>query len=218
MTARAWPSREEWQAKAEYAVRTGQTLYERLDRLQPDTNWWSLGEETELEELASTAAPEMRRLLTAEINRLRELMPERPAPGRKRAAWFVALEGEAYDNACNLGALEEMRTDVQRARQKHAWGGIVWHLGRIRSHYPAVTLPEQLLTAHDRMTELTASADERRKQAAIAAEQAAVDKEIARRATDKAWAKELERRATIDHPRIIRVGQQTAPSKDDQMT
>lgn len=218
MSTRAWPSRKEWQAKAEYAVRTSETMYERLDRIQPDTNWWSLGEESELEELASSAAPEMRRLLTAEINRLRARMPERPAPGRERISWFVALEDEAYDNACNLGALEGMRTEVQRARQKQTWGEVVWHLGRLRSHYPAVILPKDLLAAHDRMAELTASADERRKEAAVAAEQAAVDKEIARRATDEAWAKELKRRARIDSPRVIRVGLQTATSKDEQMT
>ena len=218
MSTRAWPSREEWQAKAEYAVRTSCTMYERLDRLQPGANWFSLAEETEFEELAAPAAAEMRTLLTSEVERLRALFPDRPDRSRERIAWFVALEGQAYDDACTLGSLEEMRTEVNRARRKKKWGAVAWHLGRLRSHYPDIPLGEQLLAAHDRMTELSDAAGERRRRAAIAAEQAAVDREIARRATDEAWAKELERRADIDHPRVIRVGAQNEPIEDGLMT
>lgn len=217
MTARAWPSREEWQAKAEYAVRTSCTKYERLDRLQPDTVWSSLGEDVEFEELAAPAAVQIRSLLTPEIQRLRALFPERPSKTRERGLWFVALEDQAYEDACNLGALEEMRRDVERARRQQHWGIVCWELGRIRSHYTALTLPDSLLKAHDRMLQLQAAAEKRREDAADAAERSAVDREVARRATDKAWAQELERRAAIDDPRVIRVGQ-TSPSKGDQVT
>ena len=206
MTARAWPSREEWQAKAEYAARTSCTKYERLERLQPNTTWSSLAEDQEFEELAAPAAVQIRALLTPEIERLRSLFPDRPDKTRARGLWFVALEGQAYEDACNLGALEEMRRDVERARRAKHWGSVCWELGRIRNHYTAITLPDGLLKAHDRMLELQAAAEKRRDAAADAAEQAAVDREVARRATDEAWAKELERRAAIDHPRVIRVG------------
>ncbi|MFF9287468.1 hypothetical protein [Streptomyces griseosporeus] len=217
MTARAWPSREEWQAKAEYAVRTACTKYERLDRAQPDTVWFSLAEEQEFEDLAAPAATEFRALLTAEINRLRSLLPDRPKKGRPRNAWFVVQEGQAYEDACNLGALEEMRRDVQRARRDGQWGVIHWQLGRVRKNYAQIALPAHLLRAHDRMAELQAAAEKRRNEAADAVEQAAIAREVARRATDEAWAQELERRAAIDNPRVIRVGQ-TPPTEGDQVT
>lgn len=217
MTARAWPSRDEWQAKAEYAVRTACTKYERLDRLQPDTVWSSLGEDVEFEELAAPAAFQIRALLTPEIVRLRALFPERPSKTRARGLWFVALEGQAYEDACNLGALEEMRREVERARRQQRWGHVCWELGRLRNHYTAITLPYSLVKAHDRMLQLQAAAEQRREAAADAAEQAAVAREVSWRATDEAWAQELERRAAIDHPRVIRVGQ-TPPIEGDRVT
>src|SRR5881392_487904 len=215
MSARAWPSREEWQADAERAVRTFCTKYERLDRLQPDTVWSSLAEDQEFEDLAAPAAVQIRALLAPEIERLRALLPDRPPKSRARIKWFVALDGQAYEDACNLGALEEMRRDVDRARRKQQWGTVCWELGRIRRHYKAVPLPADLLAAHDRMIGLQTAADRRREAAADAAELAAVEREIARRTTDEAWQQELERRADIDHPRVIRVGQ-TSPIKGDQ--
>jgi predicted transcriptional regulator len=203
--AREWPSREEWQAKAEYAVRTSCTMYERLDRAQPDTCWSSLAEDVEMEELARPAAAELRRLLTAEINRLRALLPDRPKNTKPRVAWFVALEGKRYEDACNLSSLEVMRTDIQRAVRNEAWGRVTWHLGRVRK-YPAIRLTDDLLAAHDRMEELSAAATERRRAAAQAIEDAAVAREVARRATDEAWEQELERRRQVESPRVIRYG------------
>jgi hypothetical protein len=217
VSGRAWPSREEWQAKAEYAVRTSCTKYERLDRLQPNTTWSSLAEDQEFEDLAEPAVKQIRALLTPEIERLRALLPDRPDKTRARGLWLVALEGQAYEDACNLGALEEMRRNVERARRKQQWGTVCWELGRIRSHYTQITLPSDLLAAHDRMLELQAAAEKRREAAADAALQAAVEREVSRRATDEAWAKELERRAAIDHPRVIRVGQ-TPPVEGDRVT
>lgn len=204
MSDRQWPSRSEWQAKAEYAVRTGCTMYERLDQLQPGAVWSSLGEDIEMEELARPAAAELRGLLTAEIGRLRAKLPDRPANSRPRAAWFVALEGERYEDACNLGSLEAMRRELQKAVRGGAWGGVVWHLGRVRKHYAAIRLPDEVLAAHDRMEELSEAARVRRRAAAQAAEDAAVAREVARRVTDEAWEKELERRARVDSPRVIR--------------
>ncbi|MEU9014278.1 hypothetical protein AB0D12_31815 [Streptomyces sp. NPDC048479] len=201
---REWPSREEWQAEAEYAVRTRCTMFERLEEAQPGTVWLSLGEETELEELARPAAAALRPLLTAEIERLRVLLPDRPKNSRPRGLWFVALEGQRYEDACNLGSLEGMRAEVQRDVRGPGWGGVAWHLGRVRKSYPGIVLPAGLLAAHDRMTVLLDAAAARRREAAEAVEQAAVDAEVARRATDAGWAKELERRARIESPRVVR--------------
>ncbi|MEU1078175.1 MULTISPECIES: hypothetical protein [unclassified Streptomyces] len=202
---RNWPSRQEWQARAEYAVHTACTMYERLDRIQPDTTWSSLAEDEEMATLARTAASALRPLLTAEISRLRAVFPERPAQSRARAAWFVALEADRYEQACNLGALEDMRRQVQRAVKDDSWWTVAGQLGRIRKHYTAIHLPPEVLAAETRMTAIGAAVDERRKTAAIALEREAVDREIARRATDQAWEQELERRRRIDEPRVIRI-------------
>lgn len=217
MTARAWSSREEWQAQAEHAVRTSCTKFERLERQQPNTNWFFLAEEQEFEELAGPAAAELRVLLTAEIDRLRALLPDRPTKGRARNAWFVTLEGQAYEDACNLGALEEMRRNVQRARREGHWAHVSWELSRVRQHYTQITLPDHVLRAHDRLLLLQSAAEKRHEEAADAAENAAIEREVARRATDEAWAKELERRAAVDHPRVIRVGG-TPPTEGDRVT
>ena len=217
MSARAWPSRGEWHANAALAVRTFCTKYERLEKAQPGTVWASLAEEREFEDLAGPAAKLIRALLTPEIARLRALVPDRPSGSRARVSWFVALEGQAYEDACNLGALEEMRREVERARRERRWGTVAWELGRLRKSYPAVTLPAGLVAMHDRLKELQDLAEARRDAAADAIELASVDREVERRRTDEAWASELDRRAEIESPRVVRVGQ-TSPVKGDQMT
>jgi hypothetical protein len=219
MTSRAWPSRAEWQANAEQAVRTFCTPSERLERINPNAVWSMLGEDIEFEELATAAAKAVRPLLTREIDRLRAALPDRPAAGRPRVAWFVELDDQRYEDACNLGALEEMRRNLQRAARDGNWGEIAWEVGRLFDHYqPAISLGPTLCSAIERMRALSASAEARHDQAARDAVDAAVSAEIARRATDEAWQQELERRASIDSPRVIRVGAQTSPSKGDQVT
>lgn len=217
MTGRAWPSREEWQAKAEHAVRTACTKYERLERANPGAYWYSLAEDQEFEDLAEPAARRLRPLLTAEIERLRALLPDRPVASRARVQWFTALEDRAYEDACSLGALEEMRREVEKARRSQEWLTISWHLGRIHKHYAQIALPADLVAAHDRMTVLHHSAEVRREKAADEIEQSAIAREIRRRATEEAWASELERRAAADNPRVIRVGAQTSPMTGDQV-
>ena len=219
MTGRAWPSREEWQASAEKAVRTFCTPSERLARINPGARWSTLDEDIEFEELATKAAKDVRPLLTQEIGRLRQTLPDRPAAGRPRMAWFIELEGQRYEDACTLGDLEEMRRDIQRAVRDSNWGTAAWEVGRLFDHYhPAITMSLALCNAVQRMRALSAAAQERHDQAAREAVDAAVAAEVARRATEEAWQKELERRADIDSPRVILVGAQTSPSKGDQVT
>lgn len=206
MTSRAWPSREEWQAKAEYAVRTGCTMYERLDRAQPGAVWITLAEDREVDDLAFAAAGTLRSLLTEEINRLRRLHPDRPKTAHQRAKWAAGLSDGAWETALNLGALEQMRTEIHRARTAENWREVAWQLNRIHRHYPDIQLPAELAQADDRMQAIFDLVDARREKAAKELEQATVDAEIARRASDEAWAQELERRAAIDNPRVIRMG------------
>lgn len=201
MTGRVWPSREEWQAQAERAVRTFCTRWERLE---PGAVWSTLAEDVEFEELATAAAKALRPLLTAEIGRLRALLPDRPPAGKPRIAWMLNLPEDRYAVACDLAALEDMRTEVARAARQCRWGHVAWELGRVRKHYPVIVLGCGLLSAADRMEALGQAATARRDAAALAAEQAAVDAEVARRATDKAWAQELERREQIESPSVVR--------------
>lgn len=197
-----WPSREEWQAKAEQSVRTRITMYERLPAGE---TYLTAAEEAEAAELAQTAAREARPLLTAEIRRLRDELPDRPNAGRVRINWFLNLDEERYTAACNLAAVEEIRTRTARAAKAGDWGEVQWQLGRIRKSYPAVVSTEALNAALDRLDELCAARDERRTAFARALEDAAVALEVARRATDEAWARELEWRAGVDAPRVIRI-------------
>ena len=99
-----------------------------------------------------------------------------------------------------------MRTEIHRARTSENWREVAWQLNRIHRHYPDIQLPAELARADDRMQAIFDLVDARREKAAKELEQAAVDAEIARRATDEAWAQELERRAAIDNPRVIRMG------------
>ncbi|MFD9721042.1 hypothetical protein [Streptomyces sp. NPDC059076] len=219
MTARAWPSREEWQANAGYAVRTLCTPAERLQRINPDAVWSTPAEGLKFKALAIDIAKAVRPLLTREIDRLRDSLPDRPAAGRARIAWFVALEGERDEMACALSTFEEMRRDFQRAVRKGNWGTIYREAGRLHDHYQAaIPLGPVLAADIGRMRVISAAAQARHDQAAREVVEAAVAAEIARRATDEAWQAELERRADIDSPRVIRVGRQTSPSKGDRVT
>lgn len=210
MSAYAWPSREEWAAKAEYAVRTFCTPDERLEQALPGANWMTLSQEEEMETLATAAAKSVRPLLTAEIARLRLLLPDRPARTHARGLWFVELEGERYEAACNLGALEEMRRSIARAVRQENWVMIAWETGRLCDHYPAVTPPTEVAEAVGRMRAIDGEVRARRTAKAAEFTDAAVAAEIERRASDAGWEQELERRARIDGARngvtIHRIG------------
>lgn len=198
MTAPAWPSRAEWRAKAEYAVRTACARWERLEK---GAVWSTLAKDIEVEESGRAVAAALRPLLTAEIGRLREQFPDRPSLGSARALWLLDLPEERYAGATNLAALEGMRTEIGRAAKEGRWGHVGWQLGRIRRHYPAIALDAALLAAETRMTAIAAAADERRDKAAQDAEDAAVAAEVAKRATDAGWERELRRRQRIEDAR-----------------
>lgn len=205
MTAYPWPSREEWAAKAEYSVRTFCTPHERLDRALPGADWSTLALDVEMEELAMMAATAARPLLTAEIGRLRALFPDRPPKSHARGLWFCDLDGGRYEDACNLGALEELRRLTARAVRAGRWGTVAWELGRVYDNYPAVTLPAEAAAAVLRMRAIGEEISARRNAAANRMVDAAVAVEIERRATDEGWAKELERRARIDDGPLVTI-------------
>lgn len=205
MSTYPWPSREEWAAKAEYAVRTFCTPHERLDQAFPGAHWPTLAEDTEMEELATTAAKTVRPLLTAEIGRLRELLSDRPAKGRARADWFCGLEGKPWKDACNLAGLEGIRATLARAVRDEHWGTIASELGRVYDNYPDITLPADVVAAVDRLRAIGFAINRRINEMAERLVDEAVGAEVAKRATDEGWAKELERRARIDGGPMVTV-------------
>ncbi len=198
MTAYVWPSREEWAAKAEYSVRTRCTPHERLQQALPNADWSTLAMDVEMEELATLAAKAARPLLTAEIARLQALLPERSPKSRARGVWFCGLEDQRYEDACNLAGLEGIRRLTARAVRNGHWHEVAWELGRVYDHYPAVTLPTEAAAAVLRMRAIGEEIDARRDAAANRLVDEAVAAEVAKRATDEGWAKELERRARIE--------------------
>ena len=199
---RAWPSRAEWAAKAEYAARTFCTRWERLPK---DARFITDAEETEARELGCTAGKTLRPLLTAEIDRLRALLPDRPEKSRERAAWLYDLPEGRYKLACDLAALEDMRRTVARAVREDGWGHVRWTLGRLRRHYP-VMLAGGLDVALDRLEAIGTAVQARRDAEAQRLEDEAVAREVARRVTDEAWVQELEWRAQVESPRVVRYG------------
>ncbi|MDX3165916.1 hypothetical protein PV516_19200 [Streptomyces scabiei] len=191
---RRWPDRAEWQERAEYAVRT-QCL--AVDRLLDGAVFSTPEEDAEALALARSAAPEARRAATAAITALRARLPDRPATGRARVAWFLALDPEHETVASQLAGLETARTRLARAAREQHPGDVLDELRRI-TRSPAVTAPEAVTAAVARLQELAGAATARRDQAAEAALQEAIAAEVARRATDTAWEKELEWRARAE--------------------
>lgn len=203
--AAVWPSRAEWQAAAEYSVRTSCTPLERLERLERGVVWSTLAEDVELEELARSTAKALRPILRAEIGRLRAGFPDRPSTASTRGPWLVDLDNGRYEAACNLAGVEGIRREVARAVREEQWATVAWHGGRLRRHYPEITLDGPLLTALDRMDAILGAATARRDAAAHDAVEAAVAAAVAYRATDEGWAQELRRRERIDEARAGRI-------------
>ncbi|UQA95689.1 hypothetical protein [Streptomyces halobius] len=191
---RQWPTRAEWQASAEYAVRT---RCPAVDRLPADAVFHTPEEAAEARMLARAAAGQARPALTAAITALRARLPDRPAAGRARVAWFLALDADREAVAEELAALESSRTRLARAAREEHLGAVLDELQRLlRSS--AVTPPEALPASAARLQELADAATVRRDQAAEAALQEAIAAEVARRCTDEVWEKELERRARVE--------------------
>lgn len=194
MTRRVWPTREEWEADAERATRHERFAHERL----PAGAVFATPEETaESERLLAgldLLAPDVRRALTARITELRGRFPDRPAGGRDRIAWFVDLEGDAYTDAGTLAELERARRDLAAGRLS---------VVNVLLAHPTLVDEARWMPARQRLAELHDQGQARRDRAAAQAEQAAVDAEIERRRTDKAWRQQLERRASIDGPTVL---------------
>ncbi|MFD5881036.1 hypothetical protein [Streptomyces yangpuensis] len=203
MPERQWPSREEWQARAEYAVRT---WCPAADRLPEDAVFSTPAEDAEALALIGVAAAGARSVATAAIGVLRERLPGRPSVGRARIAWFLDLDAETEVLASELAQLESARTRLARAVRTGHQGMALEELRHITDS-PTVEVPAEVAAAVARLGELGAVAAARRARAADEAQQKAIAAEIDRRRTDEAWALELERRRRAEAgPVIVRYG------------
>lgn len=156
-----WPTREEWQAKAEQAERT--SCFPR-QRVSSDPAHW----------LAADEMDEGRKLAAKLVRATRIALGK-----ADRAA-------DRYDmNDWNRRAVDE---DADVDDVASGW----WQIARYARS--AEVAPEMA----DRLTTLSESMRQRRDTAAAAAEEQAVAKTVAERATDDAWEKELKRRARIE--------------------
>jgi hypothetical protein len=156
-----WPSREEWQAKAEHAERT--SCFAR-QRVSSDPADWLTAEELDEGKKAAAKLVRATRIALGKADRV----------------------ADRYTlNQYNRDATEE---DADVDAIASGW----WQIARIARSVE--TLPELA----DRLTVLSEKMRQARDTAAEAAEEAAIAKAVALRASDAGWAKELERRARAE--------------------
>lgn len=156
-----WPTREEWQAKGEYAARTQCYTWQRVST--DPAEWLTADELTEARSLAVAVVKATRTALT------------RAGRGNERPALNEHGRAAARDWA-----------DVN---------DLTYDWGRITSTASSVgAAPEQ--TA--RLAALSAAMVGRRDNAADEALETAIAREVAERATEEGWQKEVQRRARID--------------------
>lgn len=193
-----WPSREEWQANAEAAARQSCLAVERVPN---GVEHYLTGDElVERDRLRVDLAKATRPLLTAEINRLRALIPDCPSRTGDRVQWLIALEvsdperAEAVQDLHRLEVERRTLTRYLRDGTEPEFGGGCPFMGLTAEQ---VADPRQL----GRLRELDELHRHRLADAATGAEQAAVDREVARRQTDEAWESQLRYRRRVDQAR-----------------
>lgn len=193
-----WPTREEWQANAEAATRQSCLAIERVPN--GVEHYLTADELAERDLLRVDLAKAAKPLLTAGINRLRALIPDCPSRTSDRVQWLIALEASAPERAEAVQGLHrlevERRTLTRYLRDgtEPEFGGGCPFMGLTAEQ---VADPRQLA----RLRELDELHRHRLAEAATCAEQAAVDREVARRQADEAWESQLRYRRRVDQAR-----------------
>lgn len=198
-----WPTRDEWQAAAEPFIRTYCTPRERVPSRAK--RWLSPAELDELRATANRVAAALRRTLTRTVTTLGPKFPDEPDRVIERLDWEDALSEDRRGDYEHLhGAREDRRQigrdarvfddpnltvlDAESAGRRFARIGAEWGTSETTADL-------------ERVAFLLAAMTERCDTAASAATEDEVQDEIARRATDEAWTKELARRDRIDQVR-----------------
>ncbi|WP_157253145.1 hypothetical protein [Nonomuraea typhae] len=205
--SRGWPSRVEWAAAAEHAVRTACYPMERVP--EGAEHYLTSDEVGEMDRLYVELSKAVRAPLTAEIKRLQGVLPwPPPAKPIDRSRWYDALTPACQAAWQKLQELRNARLEIGRRANGHTHKLITWLRSpldySVLSPAAAPFVPDQ--EALGRLADLEAKYARLRQQAADDALAAAIQREIAKRNSDEGWAKELEHRARIDGNHV------TAPS------
>jgi hypothetical protein len=195
----AWPSREEWAARAEYFVRTVCLPLERVP--EGAEHYLTVAEVAEMTGLYVELSKAVRAPLTTEIKRLQAVLPwPPPAKPLDRADWYDALADEQQRAWHQLQDLRTARLEIGRRAKGLTYNLTGWHRSplafSVLSTDVAPLVPDQAMLA--RLDELEARYATLRQQAAGEALESAIAREVAERNTDEGWAMELKRRARID--------------------
>lgn len=202
--SRDWPSREEWAARAEHAVRTACYPMERVP--EGAENYLSEDEVAEMDRLYVELSKSARAPLTAEIKRLLGTLPS-PPPARPldRSHWYDTLTPTQQGAWQVVQQLRNARLEIGRRANGQTYKLLTWMRSpldySVLSPIAAPHLPDQVSLA--RLAELEALYTSLREVAADAALAAAIARTVAERNSDEGWAKELERRARLDGNHVI---------------
>lgn len=198
-----WPTRAEWQAAAESYTRTLCMPYERVPRRAD--HWLNEAELAETRATAHRLNLELRRQITRTIKTLAPQFPGEPASIIDRYDYEDTLDEHQRADYKRLVAARQDRLQLGRdARlldnpnlEEGEAAGAGRRINRIATDWGTSNTE----TDRERLAHLLAAMTERCDTAASEATETAVRAEIAKRATDEGWAKELERRQRIDQAR-----------------
>jgi len=198
-----WPTRAEWQAAAEPFIRSYCTPRERVQSRAK--RWLSPAELDELRETTRRLAAVLRRTLTRTVTTLGPKFPDEPDRVIERLDWEDTLTDDRRAEYEHLHGARQDRLELGRRVRSlddpdlkvAAAESAGRHLARIGAEWGTSETTADL----ERVAFLLAAMTERCDDAATAATEDEVQDEIARRATDEAWAKELKRRERIDQVR-----------------
>ena len=193
------PTRAEW-ADPEAARHAIQTRCFPSERAPSGAeHYLSPAELDELGTLKRELCQSARPPVTAEIKRLRALLPsQEPRKTREHVNWYLALGEDDQAVADQLALLEDARRDLGRMLRHSGPGPRSNPL--LRDSFVRADATE-LVPDRDKLrryTELLATVDSAHKAAGQAAEDAAVAAEQARRLTDEGWAQELAGREDLE--------------------
>jgi hypothetical protein len=188
------PTRAEWADPEAARLQIVRTCYSHERVPSGAEHYLSPAELDEMSTLYRELCQSVRPVITAEIKRLRGLLPsQHPGRTREHVAWYLALGEDDQAVADRLSLLEDARRDLGRVLRD---GGPDPRYDQLAHDYIAEFVPDQ--DKLRRRTELLEKLEAAREAAAQAAEDAAVAAEQASRLTDDGWAAALRHRESME--------------------
>jgi hypothetical protein len=191
------PTREKWAADAEQWVRTLSMPNERVSHSPSD--WLTDTELAELHTLIPNVLKTARRAINQAIRPHLHAFDDEPH-GYGWHDWRDALNAgrrESFDQLCHARSDRTHLNDTIR-RAARTYADVDQVLAGLRDLVHAVRTYGQTDPETDRLAELGQVLGGKRDQAGVEATEAAVLREVARRQTDEAWAKQVRRWDELD--------------------